>query len=219
MPQITIKPHVVDVSHYNKIGWPSPNDTTLSGFLKAKQQGIWGVIHKATEGTGNRDATMTYRRQAANDAGLLWGTYHFIRPKNIKAQADWYLSVAKPTEADLVSLDWEDNRVSASAAREWLEYVANKLGRKPVIYSGNTAKELVRGKDPFFGAHRLWLAQYSSIPTTQRSWSKFWLWQYTGDGKGPMPHTIDGITIPGNKGIDINHYDGTVAQLKREWSI
>ena len=41
--------------------------------------------------------------------------------------------------------------------------------------------------------------------------------QYTGDGVGPLPHYIDGITCSGNSGIDLNVYNGTFDQLKKEW--
>src|SRR5262249_49872639 len=59
-----------------------------------------------------------------------------------------------------------------------LEGIAEKLGLKPVLYSGHLIKEkLGNKKDPFFGAHRLWLAHYSPNPTVQKSWTRYWLWQ------------------------------------------
>src|SRR5262249_7700187 len=59
---------------------------------------------------------------------------------------------------------------------------------------GNTVNE-------FFGSRRLWLAQYISTPTVQRSWSTYWLWQYTDGRAGPTPHSIDGVGR-----CDINSY-------------
>jgi len=48
--------------------------------------------------------------------------------------------------------------------------VADKLGRKPVLYSGHLIKEKLGNKtDAFFGSHRLWLAQYGPDPVVQKS--------------------------------------------------
>lgn len=206
----TIKPiaRVVDISHYN----------VVEDLEQAAKFGIWGVIHKATEGVSVVDKKLEARRFLTQRAGLLWGTYHFIRAGNIASQVTNYLRVAKVGPSDLMALDWEDNKVSAAAAKDWLTRVADKIGRKPVVYSGNTAKELLRGVDPFFGSHRLWLAQYSASPSIQKSWKEFWLWQFTGDGNGPQPHHVPGIAIPGNPGMDINHYGGTKAQFTKEWA-
>jgi hypothetical protein len=161
---------------------------------------------------------MAERRGQVLAAGLLWGTYHFIRQGGIAQQVEWYLAYAQPKSGDLMALDWEDNRVSVDAAEEWLVGVAKAVGRRPIIYSGNTAKELLGSRaDSFFGGHRLWLAQYSSRPVVQRSWQEPWLWQYSGDGLGPAPHAVDGISIPGHPGIDMNHYPGDRVALQKEW--
>lgn len=208
MPTIKPVPRVLDLSHYN----------VVEGFKEAITFGIWGVIHKATEATTNADKKLEARRFLTQEAGLLWGTYHFIRPGNIKAQVEWYLKNAHPRDTDLMALDWEDNKVNVPMVAEWLTTIFDKTGRKAIVYSGNTAKELIKNKDEFLGKHRLWLAQYGNVPSVQKSWDNFWLWQYTGDGTGQMPHSVPGIAIPGNPGIDINHYSGTKAQLTKEWS-
>lgn len=201
-------PRVIDVSHYNVI-------ENLDG---AKKLGIWGVIHKASEGMTVLDKKLEARRFLTKEAGLLWGTYHFIRKGDVKKQVEWYLKNAKPADDDLMCLDWEDNRVSVIDAVQFLSYLTQKTGRQAVLYSGNTAKEKIKTKDDFLGSHRLWLAQYGTKPSVQKSWDNFWLWQFTGDGLGPLPHTIEGMTIPGNSGMDINHYAGTKAQLIKEWA-
>ena len=38
---------------------------------------IIGIIHKATQGSGFSDPVYVQRREAAKNAGLLWGAYHF----------------------------------------------------------------------------------------------------------------------------------------------
>jgi hypothetical protein len=84
-----------------------------------------------------------------------------------------------------------------------------------MIYSGNAAKEKISGKNAFFGARRLWLAQYSTTPHVQESWTTWWLWQYTDGRSGPTPHTVPGGQA---SGVDVNTYNGTAGQLIAEWA-
>lgn len=84
-----------------------------------------------------------------------------------------------------------------------------------MLYSGNLIKEtLDRTVDTFFAEHRLWLCQYGSVAKLPASWKKYWLWQYTGDGIGPEPHTIPGI----EGHVDLNVYNGTFENLVTEWA-
>jgi GH25 family lysozyme M1 (1,4-beta-N-acetylmuramidase) len=93
---------------------------------------------------------------------------------------------------------------------------ADAVGRKAVLYSGFLIKEQLDDRiDGFLAAHRLWLAQYGPRPVTPRNWPSAWLWQFTGDGVGPKPHSIPGIV---DTGIDINHFDGDAVKLAAEWS-
>ena len=90
------------------------------------------------------------------------------------------------------------------------------VGRKPVLYSGFLIKQqLGNSIDGYLAAHRLWLAQYGPRPVTPRNWPSAWLWQFTGDGVGPKPHSIPGIV---GSGIDINSYEGDAVKLAAEWS-
>ena len=163
-------PLVIDIYH---------NDPVES-FQEIKDAGILAIIHKASEGS-RRDQLYEHRRQAFVDLGFKWGAYHFFHG-NGKAEADFFLSAAQPDENTLLALDWEPtpNGVTPSyaAARAFLERIEEKLGRKAVVYSGNVAKEQIKGRDAFFSGHRLWLAQYAAHWKTQASWDKPWLWQY-----------------------------------------
>ncbi|MFZ1152332.1 MAG: GH25 family lysozyme [Xanthobacteraceae bacterium] len=67
--------------------------------------------------------------------------------------------------------------------------------------------------DGYLAAHRLWLAQYGPRPVTPRNWPSAWLWQFTGDGVGPKPHSVPGIV---GSGIDINSYEGDAVKLAAE---
>src|SRR5262245_20807959 len=76
---------VIDLSHYNVIP---------QSLKPAYAQGVRGVIHKLTEGTGWKDSKAAARYSLAKDAGMLFGLYHFIRQASISKQLDWFLDNA-----------------------------------------------------------------------------------------------------------------------------
>lgn len=201
---ILLKPDVVDLSVHNDV----------ADFNAVRASGIKGIIHKATEGTGFVDKRYAARRQAARDAGLLWGAYHFATAANAASQAKHYLKTSQWDERTLLCLDWEPygaNTMSLASAKEFLRIVYEETGQRPVIYSGNLIKEKGNG-DPFLTKHRLWLAQYSKTPQLPRGFSNYWLWQYSGDGWGGHG-TVPGITT---RGIDVNTFAGS--DLAAEWA-
>lgn len=201
-----MKPVAIDLSHFN----------TVTDLAAAKAAGIVGVIHKASQGTSYRDDKYAINRAGAKRAGLLWGAYHFGTGADVAAQVEWFLKVAAPEPGDLIALDYEDNAASqmtVGQARQFLMLLTVKLGRMPVLYSGNTVKTALGSKnDPEFGSYRLWHAQYPAnpdraVPSCQVSWPMPWLWQYSAKGD-----------VPGIKGdVDVNVYLGT-GSLSAEWA-
>ena len=205
-----INPKVTDLSHYDDVD-------TNNEFMPAYRFGIRGVINKVSEGRWMQDHSFQWRRNPAKQAGMLYGGYHFLRPGNMKAQAEWFLSLCGNTDDLLLAGDHEDRNVDIDAAQQWFQYVHDRVGRWPALYSGFLIKEQVGDADrAFWSKIRLWLSHYSTRPSWPKSiWQKPWLWQYTGDGHGPLPHTVPGITPVGK--LDINSYDSTDTQLKAEW--
>lgn len=204
-------PRVADISHHN----------TVIDLGASADAGLWGIIHKASQGRAYRDPTYDKRRELANDAELLWGAYHFNTGDNVKDQVENFINAACPDDDTLMVLDYEDNRLSnmsMSQAVEFLHRIEDRLGRKAAIYSGNRLKEtlsLVPAADrDYLRSHRLWLCQYGPRAVLPIGFTAWWLWQYTGDGIGPEPHSIAGIQ--GN-GVDLNAYAGTIEQLQTEW--
>lgn len=197
----TLNKLVIDLSHWN---------TIPESLHPAQGDGVRGTIHKATEGSTGTDSKYASRRFLAKDAGLLFGAYHFLRPGDMRAQADHFLDVAEPDLNMLLAADHEDNRVSLSDLQAWLERVEDQIGRRPVIYSGHVLKEQLKGKHPTINGtnYRLWLAQYSTSPTLPPGWDSYWLWQYSQEGE------VDGILPP----VDLNDYQGTEAELAATWS-
>jgi lysozyme len=203
---------VIDISHHN--------DVRDLGMAAAS--GIWGVIHKASQGRAYADPAYGQHRLAAENAGLLWGAYHFNTGDDPATQVDWFLRCAEPDESTLMVLDYEDNRLSQMNIHQavaFLRLLEKRMGRKGAIYSGNRLKETIGNlsSDDFdyLTSHRLWLAQYSAVARLPNGFRNWWLWQFTGDGVGPPPHHIPGIA---GGGIDINTYAGNKSQLELEWA-
>jgi GH25 family lysozyme M1 (1,4-beta-N-acetylmuramidase) len=200
-------PVVIDIYHGNAV----------DSFAQARAAGVLGIIHKATTGQTGKDKAYTDRRRDAEAAGLLWGAYHWGTNAPVAAQVDNFLLKAQPGENTLVALDYEIDakfQMSFDQAREFLERIHEKLGRRAVLYSGHLIKEKLGNRvDPFFGAHRLWLAEYNPTAKVQKSWPSYWLWQYAEKAS-----TVPGI--PGNTAgsIDYNHFNGTEDQLRAEWA-
>lgn len=205
-------PRVVDISHHNKV----------TDLKATAMSGVFGVIHKASQGSGYRDPDYATRRQQAKAAGLLWGAYHFNDGTDVASQVDWFLKCAQPDDSTLLVLDYEDNpksNMSIQQAVQFLRLLEQKTGRKGAIYSGNRLKETIHilgsTDRAYLCQHRLWLCQYGPRAVLPMGFTSYWLWQYTGDGIGPTPHSVPGIE---GSGIDLNAYDGDRDKLKSEWA-
>jgi GH25 family lysozyme M1 (1,4-beta-N-acetylmuramidase) len=200
---------VIDIFHGDNPG-PNPID-----FNAVKNFGVVGVIHKATEGTTDADPLYNRRRAETVAAGLSFGAYHFFHGTDPVAEADFFLKTAQPDKDTLVALDWEnwpdDNHApSAEAAQAFCQRIFDKLGRWPVLYSGNVAKEAISGKNAFFGNLKLWLCQYSSKWSVQESWTTPWLWQNSEASK------IPGINGTCDSNVIIAPM--TINDLKAQWA-
>jgi lysozyme len=215
---VTINPRVVDLSHW---------DDVQDKFAGLVRFGGWGVINKVTEGTASIDASFGWRRQPAKDAGLLYGGYHFLHAGNPDRQVDWFLQHLGDPTGLLVAYDHETEQdsnghslpvMSLDDLKHTLELTRDRIGRWPWLYSGNLIKEqLGNSKDPFWKNIKLWLPQYGFSFVYPPAFNSPPLWQYTGDGRGPMPHNVPGIVIRGS-GIDINHFGGTRDELAAIWA-
>lgn len=195
-------PSVVDLSHHN----PTPDWDTL------KAGGVIGVVHKATEGTSYVDPTLFSRAREAEAAGLLWATYHFLRPGALNEQIDFYLATIDPVAGERVVLDHEDAGVSVDELAACVEYLLSlRPDLQVTIYSGQLIKQqLGSGYNGMLaGQTSLWIAQYTtaaapSWPTG--TWPAWSLWQYS-----------DHVTVPGiSAGVDGNRWNGDEASL-RAW--
>jgi GH25 family lysozyme M1 (1,4-beta-N-acetylmuramidase) len=123
----------------------------------------------------------------------------------------------------LLAVDYEPygrRTPSLARLRAMLHAIEDKIRRKAVIYSGSLIKEtLGSAHDNYLSLHRFWLAEYAEqwtmAPLT--AWQRPWLWQYSGDGVGPTPHSVPGIQGAGGH-VDLNCYDGADAELAKQWA-
>jgi GH25 family lysozyme M1 (1,4-beta-N-acetylmuramidase) len=203
---------VIDISHHQE----------TVDFQEIKDDGIVGVIHKATEGLTFVDKMYSSRRDQARDAGLLWGAYHFGAGADGSDQADFFLNTVKPDNETLVVLDYEPNvtgpTMSLNQAREFVEHAFEATDRYPGLYSGHLIKEQLGGVNPpdaVLSNCFLWIAQYNgpkplNIPPTFKSWT---FWQYTDGVHGPEPHRVAGVGL-----CDRNQFNGSLVQLRKLWN-
>ena len=202
-------PNVIDIYHGD----------TVSSFQAVKDAGIWGVIHKASQGQ-TIDSEYSVRRHLALSVGLLWGAYDFNTGDPVAGQVDKFLKVATPDASTFCCLDLEDNtksQMSLAQAIKWLMLVDKAIGRRAWIYSGNRIKELITHatseQRDFLALHPFWLCEYGPKAKMVDAnghplpWSKPDLWQYSETGR------VKGIS--GN--VDLNYFDGTFDELKAIW--
>lgn len=221
-----LKPVVADMAHFNSIGW-----TDL-----IQKSGLWGLIHKATEGPHYHDSKYAVRQKLAATADILWGAYDFASGDDAATNAKDFLAFAGITDKTVLPcLDYEQSfthsNMTADQARIFMDTVDQKTGRACWIYGGNWIKErisvlhMTQADVDWWRMHPLWLCQYrlgvqadsfaQLVPhlTIPRPWAIPSLIQYTGDGTGPLPHTVPGL----ENGADLNIFGGTRDQLTALW--
>ena len=199
---------VIDLSHNN----PHVD------FTAVKNAGIFGVFHKATQGTGFADPAYVPRRGPAADAGLRWGSYHFGTGADGVAQANFYLATAQPAAGDLLVLDFETNpnglTMTMAEAKAFITQIQSVTGTFPGLYGGSYLKEQLNGKaDPVLSNCWLWLAQYSKQTVLPPGWSQWTFWQYSDGHVGfPPPPPLDGVGA-----CDRDIFQGSLDDLAAFW--
>lgn len=200
---------VVDISHHNN----------LVDLQTAKQSGIFGVFHKATQGLSYVDPLYGQHRTNALAAGLTWGAYHYGDGSDGVAQADFFLkNVGDLNNNVLLVLDFEANPTGPSMpieeARAFVTHVQTATGKWPGFYCGHYFKELLgTAIDSTIGNCWLWLAQYGPTPVVPSTWKTWTFWQYTDGANGPPPHNVPGIGL-----CDRDQFNGSQTDLSQFWS-
>ena len=179
---------IVDLSHHNG----------AVNLAAAKQAGLLGIIHKATQGLNFVDPLFHTNVATALNLGLLVGAYHFGDGTDADAQAAHFLATVQP--GMLLILDLETNTagpsMSLAQARTFVTHVQQKTGRWPGLYSGDYIKAaLGASHDPILANCWFWLAQYNAHPSIPGNWNAWTMWQYTNGKSGNQPYEMPGIGL------------------------
>jgi lysozyme len=207
-------------------------------FVKLGKSGCVGVILRATRSNEKDDALYPSRRELARNNGLLTGAYAFNTGEPPAVQVNRFLDWANLDSDESGYLDLERNpsgtgQMTLLMTIEWLDRYDQAKGRYCGLYSGDVIKSLIPG-DPkrgtkaatdsqreFLAAHPLWGCEYGprwknvDANGRQLPWAKPFLWQYSSDGIGPQPHTMDGLEA----GADMSVFDGTADELRAQWPL
>lgn len=201
----------IDISHHQ-------NDAGAVDLKKVKAAGYQFAFVKCSEGLYYKDPFYTRNKEAARAAGMLFGAYHFAQSINDPVkEADHFLAcVGDLNPGEIVILDWEvDFRDPAGWCMAWLKRVEEKLGFKPMLYTGESRVKSIDWKKVVAANYGLWVAKYASqlvyIPEyLQRKpvsdeWPFWAIWQFSSRAKVPG--------IVGN--CDVNTTDMDIETLKK----
>lgn len=163
------------------------------------------VLVKATEGIDYTNPEFNGHAKQTLSAGKKLGVYHFIRnDSDIKKQANYFLTTVKPYigKAMLV-LDFENttgstiqNQAGVGLAKQWLDYVYQQTGVRPVLYTGLSCENALDWSSVVKANYGLWIAQYNNYNVVNgyqprdlygslKNWKTAIMFQYTSTGRLP----------------------------------
>jgi lysozyme len=186
----------IDVSaHQGRIDWAA-----------VSKSGIHFVYLKATEGGDFQDAAFAQNLQAAHDAGLACGAYHFFSLKTAGlVQAQNFIKTAPAALLDLppaIDLEFWGNTAERPSPdsfqkelRDFVAAIQTAYHREPIIYTSADFADIYL-KD--FPINHFWVRDTFFMPTVDgtATWS---FWQFTEKG-----------TVPGIESqIDMDVFNGS----------
>jgi lysozyme len=193
-----------------------------------------------SEGGDWFDPSYATRRRMADNAGVLWGAYHFGTGQYSGAeQANAFLRAAQPSATTVMALDVEvndrrpANSMRLNQAEAFVQTIYQATKRLPLVYTHPkwaNGEKMGRGGRSLGGAITsgsilaqcdLWVADYRERPEVPNAWAgRGWkLWQYIADetashaAYGTTPRAIQGVSH-----CDRNLFNGDTAELYRFWN-
>lgn len=213
-----------------------PSAPTLSGDLSAACYGVdvssyqetidWDTVAaqdidfafiKATEGSAHRDAYFAENWNAAREAGLFVGAYHFVSyDSSGEVQAKQFISTVPKTHGMLPPIldiefygDYEAAPPPADHVREIVDALVEALtdhyGQAPILYVNHESyNRYIAGR---YLDCPIWICDLRGRPTLsdERSWT---FWQYS--------HTAEVAGI--NGAVDRNVFFGTRGEFAAMFS-
>lgn len=163
----------IDISHWQSVA-AAKKEMSKNDF----------IFVKATDGMTTDSA---FKRHAKNviKAAKLLGVYTYAEPfvSSAASQAQYMLDVTRWINYPVIyALDWEGKSLNHSAAwaLQWLRYVYQATGVKPVIYCSVAALPLL--SDAAREGYGLWVADYKADqPARIGAWPVWTLRQISAD--------------------------------------
>lgn len=177
----------------------------------AELQPSFFVIMKATEGSDVVDPKYADNVAQAREGGMIKGAYHFMTTlSDIDTQIENFTKNAIVEKGDfppVLDIETPHKQVAEvgeenirKMALKWLKAIEAHYGVRPVIYTNDIFRQKYLDT-PEFRNYDFWMARYSKKGPESGDWL---LWQFTQTGR---PRGISGH-------VDINIYDGTLAEFK-----
>lgn len=193
----------IDVSHYQG----------LIDWKRVKAFGIKFAFIKATDGVNGVDPNLARNTSGAQEAGIPFGLYHFMRPDptpgNAEKQAEHFLSFENVLPSGFLPpvLDVELPGITIAQVEEWIDTVEKSAAGGlllPLVYGSASYLSVLCADWAGVNDYPLWVAHYTSkaAPSTT-PWKTWDFWQYSNSGH------VDGISTP----VDLNWFNGTEEEL------
>ncbi len=182
-------------------------------WRKVKDSGIRFAYLKVSEGGDHVDSRFYDNWQAAANAGVPRGVYHFMYwCRTASEQAVWFTQAVPHDSSQLPPvLDVEWNHASQTCPQQttpadarakiakMLEIMQYHTGKKPIIYTDIAFHRDVL--DGAFEGYEFWLRSVAAEPRARFDNRPWTFWQYTATGR---VHGVDGD-------VDRNVFNGTQA--------
>jgi lysozyme len=141
----------------------------------AKEAGYDFMFAKSSEGATGVDPMYASNRARAKEVGLTFGAYHFFTAEDPLLQAEHFLHTAIPAAGEIIPvLDVEtDFQGVASAALKCADVIKSRLGRYPIIYSGQAFYLAYLQRTFPATDYKIWIARYDLEPDPVIAWT-FW---------------------------------------------
>jgi GH25 family lysozyme M1 (1,4-beta-N-acetylmuramidase) len=193
----------IDVSHHiGNVDWS-----------QVASSGARFAFVRATQGTLWVDPMFKQHWEKLHKVGIKRGAYHVLTADDPVKQADNFLATIGLLQDDdlppaldiedgiIVGTPWDSRESALDSILHWLERVEEKLGRRPVVYVGNSfLGTVLKGDAGKLVEYPLWLGQNGPSPKVATGWERWTFWQYSNFGKiGGILGTVDLDKFNGTK--------------------
>ena len=191
-------------------------------FDQAGAVGLTFVFVKATDGV-YVDAQFANHWPLAKDSDLLCGAYHWFQPSLAPVlQANAFLDAVLPGPGVMLAIDLEEKKGAGPLlpgyVMQFLDRIDSVCDNKIVIYTSPGYWLKWFAKSMWADRYPLWIANYGvASPNVPLPWAptRWTFWQFTAKAYGPKYGT-DPLT---SKSIDLNLFNGDIAELRTFWQV